>query len=142
VAVPTVLAVAENVADLPWEHLAVVLDAREGEVYAAPLARAAAGEAGPVAPAGEPAVCPAGEFLASAPRPILLVGEGLLYHELSGEGVSIAEPSRHLPRPEGVWRVGRRMARAGRYVDLQHLLPIYARKPKVLRDWEARGTAP
>jgi len=134
VAVPTVLAIAENARDLAWDHLAVILDAREQCIHASLLGR----DGDRIVPAGEPVVCGPDEFLAAAPRPLLLIGEGLGYYDLSGEGVALADAERHLPTPEGVWRVGRRMARDGEWVARARLRPIYARRPKALRDWQAR----
>ncbi len=128
VAVPTALAVAENARDLDWQHLAVVFDAREGAVHVSLFCRCGDSPA--------PANTTAGlwrpeKFLASAPRPLLLIGEGLAYHDMAAEGVTLADASLHLPTAEGVWCVGRRMARAGEFTDYHHLLPVYAREPHV-----------
>lgn len=134
VAVPTVLVVADNARDLPWEHLAVVLDAREHCIHATRLTR----QRGRIVPVGDSVVCRPEEFLAAAPRPLLLIGEGLEHYELAGEGLRRADPSLYLPRPESVWRLGRRLAREGQFADPTHLLPVYARSPKVLREQQAR----
>ena len=140
VAVPTPLAVAENVPHLDWEHLGVILDAKEGLVHASLLARR--GEQ--IAFAAAPAVLTPQEFLATAPRPVLLVGEGLGYQgveDFQAEGVRVVDPDHlelHLPTAEGVWRVGRRMALAGQFTDYPRLLPVYARKPEAIRLWERR----
>ena len=133
VAVPSTLAVAENAAQLEWEHLAVILDAREKAIYAKLFRR----EEGLPVPFGQPLLGSPEEFLTAAPRPILLTGEGLGYHTVEGEGISAAEASLHLPTAEGVWRVGRRMSKRRAFVDANHLLPIYTRAPKALRVWEA-----
>jgi tRNA A37 threonylcarbamoyladenosine modification protein TsaB len=128
------MAVAENAADLDCEHLAVVLDAKFGTVYAARFALAA----GRPAPIGKPALLPAGEFFANCPRPVTLLGEGLGYHDLSGEGVTIADESLWLPRAEGVWRAGRRLADKGQFVTYQELRPLYLRQPEAVRLWNER----
>jgi tRNA threonylcarbamoyladenosine biosynthesis protein TsaB len=140
VRVPTAEAVAENFRDADWRHLGVVLDAKEEWVHATLFARR--GERiEPEAPLG---VARLAELLASAPRPLTLVGEGLFFRkpqELPMEGVSVPHPEsleNHLPTAEGVWRVGRRMAREGQFTDFAHLLPIYARKPEAIRLWERR----
>jgi hypothetical protein len=75
--VPSVRAVAQNAAALPWQHLGVILDAKDELVYAQLFGRADAPPAVPV-PAGEPAVLPLTEFLAAAPKPILLPGVGFI----------------------------------------------------------------
>ncbi len=176
VAVPTLLAVAENARDLEWEHLGVVMDHKEGEIYAAVFARGTGehplrvagvlpastvdvspAETGAGAAVGAPrraaaedadstphecgTVLPIASFLARAPRPIVLIGEALEFAEMQGEGVSHAPPELNLPTPEGVWRVGRRLAAGGRFTDPAHLLPLYARKPEAVRLWEKLGRA-
>lgn len=155
VAVPTAPAVAENVRHLDWDHLGVILDAKEELVYACLLRRpdpprtGAPPDTRQIAPAAAPAVVTLREFLTASPRPLLLVGEALAYQDaadLRADGVSIAGPvdsELHLPTAEGVWRVGRRMAAAGEFTDFRSLLPIYARKPEAVRLWERRhGQAP
>jgi len=137
VAVPSAWAVARNALGLSWRHLGVVMDAGDGRVYAWLFVR---GDGG-VVPAGEPAVVSPREFLSAAPRPLLLIGEGLARHDLSAPRVSRPpsdKPSLHLPTAEGVWRVGRALAAAGRFTDYHHLLPIYTRKPQAVRLWERR----
>ena len=139
VAVASPQAVAEGARELDWQHLAVVLDAKEGLIYAERFARrdgAAVGEA----PGG--LTTPAG-LLAACPRPLTLLGEGLGYHDLRAEGVTIPRPEAtgcppHVPVAAGVWRVGRRKARAGEYTDAARLLPDYLRRPEAQRVWERR----
>ena len=135
VAVPTVQAVAENARGLPWERLAVVLDARENLIYVCLFRREGEG----IIQASEPGVVRPSEFLVSAPRPLTLIGEGLGYHDLHGEGITIADAALGLPTAAGAWRAGRRLAKQGLFVDYNHLLPIYSRKPEAVRLWEKRG---
>ena len=54
---------------------------------------------------------------------------------LAGEAVTTADPSLHLPTAQAVWRVGRRLARAGQFTPPNRLLPIYTRPPKAVRLW-------
>ena len=136
VAVPTALAVAENARDADWKHLAVIMDAREGSICAGLFER----RGGRIVQAAGPRVLTPQEFLAAAPRPLMLIGEGLAYSDLTDEKVQIGDSSLHLPTAEGVWRVGRRMAQAGQFTDCKRLLPIYVRQPKVLRQWQAGQT--
>jgi len=133
VAVPTPQAVADNAASLPWRHLAVILDAKGDHVYVAPFTR----RGDQIIPA-PPAVMPAKQFLDTSPRPVLLIGEGLWHHELAGDGVERADEERYYPTAEGVWRVGRRLAVAGEFVDAGQVLPVYAREPEAVRLWEER----
>jgi len=125
VAVPTALAVAHRAAELEWGNLAVILDARQGHIHASLFAR----QGRDIVPAGEPVVATPAEFLAAAPRPLLLTGEGLGYHELTGDDIAQVDPSLRLPTAECVWRVGRCKAQAGQFTDYHLLLPIYVRGP-------------
>lgn len=137
VGVPTARAVAENARPTDHRELGVVLDARGGEVYLARFSRADGGAWTP----GPRSCLPADEVVATLPRPILLIGEGLGYHDLGGEGIEIPPATQHelhLPHIANVWRVGRRMAREGLFTPPRDLLPIYARRPEAVRLWEAR----
>lgn len=139
VAVETPAALAEGAADLPWQHLAVVLDAREGLVHATLFDR---GDGGIVRRAAGEILTPR-ELLDRSPRPLALLGEGLEHHTLVGEGVTVLAADMlnrppHLPTAAAVWRLGRRAARAGLYTEYHHLLPIYSRKPEAVRLWERK----
>jgi tRNA threonylcarbamoyladenosine biosynthesis protein TsaB len=125
VAVPTALVVAHRAGELEWCNLAVILDARQGCVHATLFAR----RGKQIVPAAQPVLATPAEFLAAAPRPLLLTGEGLGYHELSGEDVAQVDPSLRMPTAECLWRVGRCMAQAGQFTDCHRLLPIYVRDP-------------
>lgn len=139
VAVPASLAVADNCRELEWQNLGVVLDAGDGLAYATTYVRCGS-LAQPVDPGAPAIVAPAAEVLGRLPRPITLVGEGLSYHELTGEGITriAAGMPVHLPSARGVWAVGRRMAQAGQFTEYHHLLPIYSRQPEAVRLWEQR----
>ena len=134
-AVPTVNAVAANAAGLDFENLGVVMDAKGDTIYAATFTR----RDGVITPAGQAEVVPAADFLAAAPRPITLIGEGLGHHDLAAPGVTLADEALWLPSAAGVWRVGRRMARAGEFIDYHRLLPTYLRQPEAVRLWELRN---
>jgi tRNA threonylcarbamoyl adenosine modification protein YeaZ len=156
VAVPTALAVAQNAAGLDWQHLAVIFDAKEELVYASLFRRSGtarhelpgrsgtaphAGQAPIIIPAAQPVLIRADQFLASAPSPITLIGEGLAYHEMHGPGVTIPwpdQPQRHLPTATGVWLAGTQLASEARFTDHAHLLPIYARISEAQRLWEIK----
>ena len=139
VAVPTAQAIAEaeNVRNRPWQNLAVVLDARQGSVHATFFHR----HGDRIVPVGPGQPLSVKEFLDVAPRPLLVVGQGLEYQPLEGPDITTlgGEWEAHLPTAEGVWRVGRRMAHGGQCTDYPHLLPIYARKPEAVRLWEDRS---
>ncbi|MCE5278354.1 MAG: tRNA (adenosine(37)-N6)-threonylcarbamoyltransferase complex dimerization subunit type 1 TsaB [Planctomycetaceae bacterium] len=132
VAVPTALAVAENLAGASWQKLAVIVDAQQGQIHATVLER----RGDQVVLSGPAFVGTPGQFLAQAPRPLLLAGEGLLFADLTARGDELAPKETYLPTAAGVWRVGRRMAAAGQFVDYQRLLPIYSRKPTAEQVWQ------
>ncbi|MHC4562339.1 MAG: tRNA (adenosine(37)-N6)-threonylcarbamoyltransferase complex dimerization subunit type 1 TsaB [Planctomycetota bacterium] len=131
VAVPTPLAVAENLRDAAWERLGIVLDAGSGQAHAAVVARQdgqfVIERTIPATSTGQLA-----EQLAQEPnQPILLTGEGLGYHDLAAAGFDLANEAAWLPTAEGVWRVGRQLALAAQFTSAQQLLPVYARRPNV-----------
>ncbi len=141
VAVPTVDAVAENAAQEGIDgHIGVIMDAKDS-IYAAITNKGTDTIIPPQALPEEqktstergnygicPLICTVEKFLADAPRPITLLGEGLGYHRISGEGVTIADESLWLPRPEGVWRVGRRLACRGKFARIDQIRPFYLRR--------------
>lgn len=142
VAVPAVLSVVENLKDREeMMHLAVVLDARAERIYAARFDRlpTQATDGSIWRMAGEPVLTTPGALLANAPRPLWVTGEGLGYHEVGGDGVHKVESDRWLPRVEHVWQVGRRLARAGKFVRPLDLLPLYTGKSQAERMWDEKG---
>jgi tRNA threonylcarbamoyladenosine biosynthesis protein TsaB len=139
VAVPTALAIAENIVAQPWEVCGVLLAAKLETLHGTLIARDEA--ALPVIAAPGRAVSLA-EHLADWPRPIVLAGEGLGYCEQVaqplGPGVSLIDEQHWVPTAGGVWTVGRRLARADRFTSPAELLPLYARKPEAIRLWQQR----
>ena len=120
VAVPTVDVVAENATEAGIDgHIGVIMDAGDS-IYAAIFTNTNKANRGTVT---------AEKFLADAPRPITLLGEGLGYHQITGEGVTLADASLWFPRPEGVWRVGRRLASRGKFARIDQIRPFYLRRP-------------
>ncbi len=134
VAVPTVEAVAENAAGLAFEHLGVVMDAKEQTVYSAVFAR----RQGRLVLTAGPRLVTVAKFADGAPTPITLIGEGLWHQQIEGQGLTYGPEELWLPRAEGVWRVGRRMASAGQFRPIVELRPLYLRKPEAVRLWQKR----
>jgi tRNA threonylcarbamoyladenosine biosynthesis protein TsaB len=127
VAVPTAQAVILQ-ADTDLPNAAIVLDAGDGLAHATPFAR----NDGAFVQSGEPQLAAAETVMASLPRPIYLIGEGLGYHDCTGLDVRLAEESLWFPTAASVWKAGAALASAGDFVEYHHLLPIYARPPKVV----------
>lgn len=141
VAVPTPLAIAQQVCSAPWEHLAVFLAAKEGAAHITPITRDASG--GPIL-AGEAVLATPDEFFAD--REDLdrwhVAGEALGFCDLPpaclAAGVTLADQADWLPRIESVWQVGWRLARAGQFTPYAQLRPVYARRPEAVRLWDAK----
>jgi tRNA threonylcarbamoyladenosine biosynthesis protein TsaB len=147
VAVPTALAVAENLASLPWDHLGVLLAARgpvgpdeQSTVHGTLIARDDLGRPVIRAPGLADRLA---DHLAAWPRPLLLSGEGLNFCDLEPvDGVETAPADLRFPTAESVWRVARRWAKTGRFTLWAQLQPLYARRPEALRLWEQKNPPP
>ena len=166
VAVPTPLAIAENVAQMDWERLGVLLGAKESIVHATLLKRnPTLRSARPYGPAGPPEadgkavvmsrsrLVSIEELLAEAPvdsgssggvRPLVLTGEALGFFRDADwpEDVELVDEDLWAPTAEGVWRVGRRLAEEPKHITAwSNLLPVYARRPEAVRLWDSRHGA-
>ena len=76
------------------------------------------------------------EFLnryASEQNPIRLLGDGLLYHrkEFMAEGTYFLDEKYWSPRAEGVYRLGRELAKKNRFTDPVMLRPNYLCRPEI-----------
>lgn len=138
--VPTARVIAAATVDLPWEHLAVLLDARQGSAHVTFFSRSE-DQLIQTTP-GRPMT--AEEFLRDAPKPVMLVGEAMEHIDLKGPGIETAPENRldvHMPDVDNVWRVGRELASGENFVHYNDLLPTYARKPEAVRLWDLRTGA-
>lgn len=141
VRVPTLDVIAQNALSMddPPSHLAVVLDAKRGRVYAAgyELASSAGSDYRRIS---EPAEIAAGDFLARMPSGSAVTGEGIAYHRQAVEdsGLAVLPEEHHRARAEVVYRLGRQRAAAGRYDDPAALIPIYIRRPEAEEVYERR----
>jgi len=146
VAVPTTHAVAENARPLAWQHLAVILDAKDEFAYVQQFQREDPASAAAPQPVGPPRILTPQQMLAEFPRPVTLIGEGLAFHPAltvaaaAGDtsGITLADPALNVPTVESVHTAGQRLARDNAFTDYNHLLPIYARKSEAERLWEER----
>jgi tRNA threonylcarbamoyladenosine biosynthesis protein TsaB len=141
VAVPTARAAAENLARAEWCNLAVLLAAKENTAHVTLFHRENA-DAEPRL-AETPFLAEPAEFLRRAPRPLVITGEAMEFLRVDWPAdVYPAAPELHLPTAEGVWQVGRRMARRGECTPWNELLPVYARRPEAVRLWEKKRENP
>jgi tRNA threonylcarbamoyladenosine biosynthesis protein TsaB len=135
VAVPTLDALARNalIAQPVPAHVAVILDAKRSQVYAA--AYSLSGTCPPVIEATleEPA-----RFLARCPSSTAVLGEGIRYHRaaVDASGLSVLDPELWVPRAENVFAMGLERAQAGLFTPSGELLPLYIRRPEAEEKWE------
>lgn len=137
-AVPTLDVIAENCCGIeqPPEHLAVVLDAKRKQVFAALFAYDGEVYRRTV----EPRMAEPAAILAAAPTPLSVMGEGINYHRpaIEASGAQILDSSLWCPTAAGVHQVGWRMACAGEFTDPARLVPDYLRRPEAEELWEKR----
>lgn len=145
VKIPTLDVIAQNAGDLDDspEHVASILDAKRNRVYAAAYVR----REDRYDPVTEPAEHDPATFFASLPRRSALMGEGVHYvgDAIRNSGLLALPESTFRARAEVVYRLGRFRAAETRYDSLEHLLPIYIRRPDAEEVWDqrqARPTAP
>lgn len=141
VRVPTLDVIAQNALrmdDRPT-HLAVLLDAKRGRVYAAGFEWAQDG-AVHYRRTIEPAEVDPAQFLGRMPAGTAVVGEGVAFHRGSVEsgGLLILPERFNRARSEVVYTLGRRCAAAGRFDDATTLTPIYVRRPEAEEVFEQR----
>ena len=141
VRVPTLDIIAQNALAVegPPAHLAVVLDAKRGRVYAAAFELDASAE-----PAyrrtTDPAEVVPSDFLAAMPPGGAVIGEGINYHRAAVDAseLRLLPEEHHQARADAVYRLGRRSAAANRYDDPRTLTPIYVRRPEAEEVYERR----
>lgn len=139
-AVPTLNGIAANALSLsaPPKRLAVILDAKRGQVFGATFTLEGEtyrrdGEARLVEPAA---------LLHEGSR-LSVTGEGIDYHRAAVEasGATIVERTLWTPRAGGVHRLGWEMARTGLFTPQHELVPLYLRRPEAEEVWEKRRDA-
>lgn len=139
---PTLEVLAAN-APADVANLAVVLDAKRSQVYTAVFSRPAPGE--PMRQVFDTQVVAPAVMLAAAPRPLVVLGEGIDYHRATlGFGPDVIELPRDLwpPRADAVLRIGWRLAQAEQFTAPGDAEPVYLRRPEAEEVWERRhGTA-
>ncbi|MGQ9649121.1 MAG: tRNA (adenosine(37)-N6)-threonylcarbamoyltransferase complex dimerization subunit type 1 TsaB [Phycisphaerae bacterium] len=136
VAVPTLACLACNALSLtpPPVHLGVILDAKSGRVFCGAFEF----QNGWYAPAGETRMDTPGAFLARCPRPLAVLGEGIVQHRqvIAESGATVLDSGLWAAKAENVVRVGIRLAGAGGYTPGGDLLPCYVRRPDPEEKWE------
>jgi tRNA threonylcarbamoyladenosine biosynthesis protein TsaB len=166
VAVPSLEVIAHN-APAAADAVAVVLDAKRGQVFTGLFGRtdgaargpgevrpdsAASSEGGarsdggpgiPVRPRQKlrpDRVCTPAELLAELPRPATVLGEGLRVHgaALTAAGVAHLGEEHWDADPVVVGRLALESVAAGRFVEADALVPMYLRRPEAEDVWAKR----
>ena len=138
VAVPTVDCLAFNAlaAEHPPSHVAVILDAKRSQVYAAAFDL----HDGVYTKTIDAHLADPRAFLARCPRPLAVLGEGVPQHQrvIDESGASVLDPSLWPAGAENVVHVGLGLADAGRFTPPGDLVPLYIRRPDAEEKWEKR----
>lgn len=141
VTLPTLDVLARNALAItpPPPHVAVLLDAKRGQVFAACFSF----DDGGYAPIAEARLVEPGPFLSGCPRPLAVLGEGVPMHEetVAAAGVEVLPPELWPGRAEHVFALGIEQARAGRFTPAGDLVPLYIRRPEMEERWEQRQAA-
>ena len=136
VAVPTLRVLVAN-APADAQHVVVVLDAKREQVFTARYERAG-GDWAEREPAHLDALA---AMLERSPRPVHLLGDGLPYHEkhlpADQTGIVLTSPDTWRGRAGVAAELGYALARLGRFVTADELLPVYVRKPEAEEKYEA-----
>jgi len=138
VAVATLEVIAQNalLASEPPPHVAVLLDAKRGQVYSAAFERAE----GRYARTVNACIADPIEFLNGLPQPVSVLGEGVTYHREGLACVAHTELPEALwpPRVETVLKLGHEKAQRGEFEQPHALAPVYLRRPEAEEVWERR----
>ncbi len=117
-------------------NIGVVLDAKRGQVFAGRFER----QGGRLVTTLEACLTEPRKFVTESPKPIVLLGEGVKYHQeaLKAEGVEVGAESLWWPRAQAVCKIGWAMGRKGEFADPESLGPIYLRVPEAEELWNKR----
>lgn len=136
-AVPTLEVIAANALWLssPPQRLAVILDAKRGQVFGATFTLQGASYRRD----DEARMVEASALLHEGSR-ISVMGEGIDYHRepVEASGAAILDRSLWTPRAGGVHRLGGEMSRVGSFTAQHELVPFYLRRPEAEEVWEKR----
>jgi tRNA threonylcarbamoyladenosine biosynthesis protein TsaB len=143
VAVPTTEVLVEN-APPDARHVLIVLDAKRDQIFTTLLSRVPAERVAEVGDEWLTRVSPPHlntltAMLASSPRPVHLLGEGVPYHRKfipADPGIIVTDEARWRPRAAAVASRGWRRARVGEFTDPDRLTPTYIRRPEAEEKWE------
>ncbi|HEX3357246.1 MAG TPA: tRNA (adenosine(37)-N6)-threonylcarbamoyltransferase complex dimerization subunit type 1 TsaB [Tepidisphaeraceae bacterium] len=137
VAVPTVRVLAEN-APPEATNLVIVLDAKRDQIFTARFSRQQDRWVEDESARVESLTA----MLSRAPRPVLLLGEGIPYHQKfipSESGVIVTAEQTWRARAGVVATLGMQLARNGKFADPFKLTPTYIRRPEAEEKADAKA---
>lgn len=138
VATPTLEVIARNALARPSppEHLAVILDAKRGQVYSAYFERSDTG----YNLIEEPALRDPAQWLRTLPRPLAVIGEGIAFHRPAciAADAAILDEQYWRPNVEHVVVIGQRLWEQGAVCEPSMILPLYIRRPEAEEVYEQR----
>lgn len=144
VAIPTVDVLAMN-APPEAERLAIILDAKRGQVFGAYYQRLQ-GDTLPngLQRLGGPVLIDPAELvrLAGAGGPVTVLGEGIPYHREALVGAIETPPELWRARAGAVFQIGRVMAQRGEFTEVNQLLPTYIRLAEAEEVWRKKHGLP
>ena len=140
VAVPTMRVLVTN-APPEAQHAIIVLDAKRDQIFTARFARVDQRWY-----EQEPAhLDTLSAMLTRSPRPIHLIGEGILFHQqhipAGADDIILTKPEAWRARASILAGIGAELAAAGAFVDPYQLQPIYIRPPEAQEKLEALKNA-
>ena len=138
VPVPTLAVIAQNALSVSPKppHIAVILDAKRGRVYASTFRH----EGDRYVEVTAPKETDPAAFLASQPPTCAVLGEGVAYHQAAVEssGLTVLSPDSYPPQATTVLTLGWQLADNGGAVDPRDLVPTYIRLPEAEEKWAQR----
>jgi tRNA threonylcarbamoyladenosine biosynthesis protein TsaB len=125
--------------DLEISRIATILDAKRKQFYVATFKNID----GELTKATTDFLISVPEFIrrfGGGAEPIWLLGEGLKYYKdaFTADGVQFVDEQYWPARARGVYSVGRKMAKAGRFADAVNLVPFYLRRPEAVENREKK----
>ncbi|MFN0135920.1 MAG: tRNA (adenosine(37)-N6)-threonylcarbamoyltransferase complex dimerization subunit type 1 TsaB [Phycisphaerae bacterium] len=144
IGVPTLQVIAENARTLadPPRHVAILLDARRDESFAAWF-ELLSSEPGDTRVGAAPTIVRGREWLADVPRPIVCLGSGVASQRdaILASGATIGDESLWTPRATVVGILARRLAARGEFLAPHEIVPHYLRAPECEEVYDVRRAA-
>lgn len=137
-AVPSLAVIAANCLRLeaPPERVAVLLDAKKRQIFAAVYSR----EGGDYRCEREAHLTTPAELFTACASPLAVMGDGVDRHRgaIESAGAAVVDPALWRPRAEEVLLLGHAMAQRGEFTPARELMPVYIRRPEAEEVWERR----